>query len=330
MVGPSGCGKTTLLRMIAGLERPDYGQIKIAGRDVTLYPPERRDVSIVFQHFALFPNMNVIENVAYGLKMRRVPRRERMDQVQELLQLVGLQGLGHRRPNQLSAGQQQRVALARALAPQPKTLLLDEPLSALDASIRVRLRDELREMQRRLGITTIMVTHDQDEALAVADRVAVMNDGSLEQVGTPWSLYDAPETAFVAKFIGRGNYLAAVVKDHEISFGPLGTLPRGHETEALRPGPIVALIRPESVVLSAELNAREDRDPKTAPLSFDAVVKDVIFEGERSLVGLRTVGADIALEASVGGSEAPKWSALIGERVSVSIPVERIRWIKHA
>lgn len=207
IVGPSGCGKTTLLRVIAGLEQADAGRVVIGGRDATHLPPEKRNVGFVFQQFALFPNMNVAENIGYGLRRRRVNRQERERRVAELLAMIEMEGYDRRRPDQLSAGQQQRVALARALAPEPRTLLLDEPLSALDAAIRYQLRDELRRVQRRVGITTIMVTHDQEEALAIADRVAVMNEGCLEQVGTPWELYDRPRTHFVARFVGRGNFL---------------------------------------------------------------------------------------------------------------------------
>jgi thiamine transport system ATP-binding protein len=236
LVGPSGCGKTTLLRLIAGFEAPDAGDILFDGRSVLGVPPERRGIGLVFQNYALFPHMTVFQNVAYGLKFRPnpptpFPKREGgaplphpfplrlrrgsgrgkrgrgRGRVRELLELVGLSGLEDRMPSELSAGQQQRVALARALAPNPQVLLLDEPLSALDAKLRERLRLEIKKIQRTLKITTVYVTHDQEEALAVADRVAVMSVAHLEQIGTPHEVYNTPATEFVARFIGRGNIL---------------------------------------------------------------------------------------------------------------------------
>ncbi len=208
-LGPSGCGKTTLLRIIAGLEAQSAGRITQAGRDISTLPPARRDYGIVFQSYALFPNLDVAANVSYGLVNRRVPRAQRTARVTELLKLVGLPGSEARFPAQLSGGQQQRIALARALASSPGLLLLDEPLSALDAIVRVHLRQEIRSLQRKLGVTTIMVTHDQEEALAVADRIVVMNQGVIEQVGTPLQVYREPATPFVADFVGRINVLAA-------------------------------------------------------------------------------------------------------------------------
>jgi thiamine transport system ATP-binding protein len=221
LVGPSGCGKTTLLRLIAGFEAPDVGDILFDGRSVLGVPPERRGIGLVFQNYALFPHMTVFQNVAYGLKFQtssglfafashRLAKTSGPGEawrVRELLELVGLSGLEDRMPSELSAGQQQRVALARALAPNPQVLLLDEPLSALDAKLRERLRLEIKKIQRTLKITTIYVTHDQEEALAVADRVAVMSVAHLEQIGTPREVYNTPATEFVARFIGRGNIL---------------------------------------------------------------------------------------------------------------------------
>ena len=212
LVGPSGCGKTTTLRAIAGFERPDAGSVRIAGRDVSGVPPEDRDVGIVFQHYALFPHLDVRGNVAYGLRFRDPPGGAATDdRVDELLELVDLAGLGDRAPDQLSGGQQQRVALARALAPGPEVLLLDEPLSALDARLRERLRVTVRDVQRELGITTVYVTHDQAEALAVSDRVAVMREGRVEQVGTPEGVYREPASRFVAEFVGDNNVLEGTV-----------------------------------------------------------------------------------------------------------------------
>ena len=220
-LGPSGCGKTTLLRIIAGLEVQSAGRIEQAGRDISTLPPAERDYGIVFQSYALFPNLNVADNVAYGLVNRKTPRAQARTRVDELLQLVGLPGSQGKFPAQLSGGQQQRIALARALATKPGLLLLDEPLSALDALERVRLRREIRSLQQKLGVTTIMVTHDQEEALSVADRVVVMNHGVIEQVGTPLQVYGEPTSAFVADFIGKVNRLSAVVEGD-------GTLRCGH------------------------------------------------------------------------------------------------------
>ncbi len=207
-LGPSGCGKTTLLRIIAGLETQTAGRIEQAGRDISVLPPAERDYGIVFQSYALFPNLSVTENVAYGLVNRKQPRAQIQQRVDELLKLVGLPGSGPKFPAQLSGGQQQRIALARALATKPGLLLLDEPLSALDAIVRVHLRQEIRSLQRKLGVTTIMVTHDQEEALSVADRIVVMNQGVIEQVGTPMQVYRDPATPFVADFVGKINVLS--------------------------------------------------------------------------------------------------------------------------
>jgi iron(III) transport system ATP-binding protein len=207
-LGPSGCGKTTLLRIIAGLETQTAGRIEQAGRDISVLPPAERDYGIVFQSYALFPNLTVADNVAYGLVNRKLPRVQIHQRVDELLKLVGLPGSNAKFPAQLSGGQQQRIALARALATSPGLLLLDEPLSALDALERVRLRQEIRSLQRKLGVTTIMVTHDQEEALSVADRIVVMNQGVIEQVGTPMQVYRDPATPFVADFVGKINVLS--------------------------------------------------------------------------------------------------------------------------
>ena len=219
-LGPSGCGKTTLLRTIAGLEVQTVGQIEQDGRDISNLPPSERDFGIVFQSYALFPNLSVYDNVAYGLVSRKT-RKETIDaRVAELLQLVNLEDQSTKYPIQLSGGQQQRVALARALAPSPGLLLLDEPLSALDARVRQHLRHEIRSLQQRLGVTTIMVTHDQEEALTMADRVVVMNEGRVEQVGAPIEIYRNPQTAFVAKFIGNTNFFdCEVLGDSHIRFG---------------------------------------------------------------------------------------------------------------
>src|SRR5690606_13406734 len=212
-LGPSGCGKTTVLRMVAGFEEPTAGSITIGGRDVTHLRPNQRDIGMVFQAYALFPNMTVAQNVAFGLKVARVPKAEIDERVAEMLKLIKLPELADRYPYQLSGGQQQRVALARALAPRPKLLLLDEPLSALDAKVRVALREEIRQIQRDLGITTIFVTHDQEEALSMSDRIAVMHGGRADQIGSPFEIYNHPKTRFVASFVGTLNILKGSVTD---------------------------------------------------------------------------------------------------------------------
>jgi iron(III) transport system ATP-binding protein len=249
-LGPSGCGKTTLLRIIAGLESQTTGSIVQGGRDVSALPPAERDFGIVFQSYALFPNLTVAENVGYGLVSRGRARKETEARVGELLALVGLPDSGPKYPAQLSGGQQQRVALARALAISPGLLLLDEPLSALDARVRVRLRHEIRALQRRLGITTIMVTHDQEEALTMADRIVVMNHGSIEQIGAPMEVYRRPASPFVADFVGSMNFLdGKVAASGRIGVGSL-ELGCGGAAEGLGVGAAVKIaIRPEDVAV---------------------------------------------------------------------------------
>jgi putative spermidine/putrescine transport system ATP-binding protein len=212
LLGPSGCGKTTTLRMVAGFIEPSAGHVRLAGHDVTALPPWRRNAGMVFQSYALFPHMTVAQNVAFGLEMRKLPRADIERRVEEALSLVRLGGYGGRLPRQLSGGQQQRVALARALAIRPDVLLLDEPLSNLDAKLRQEVRVEIRELQRQLGLTTVMVTHDQEEALTMADRLVVMNEGSVRQVGTQRDLYERPADRFVAGFVGRTTFLAGTIE----------------------------------------------------------------------------------------------------------------------
>ena len=210
-LGPSGCGKTTLLRAIAGLDIQTTGRVEQAGQDISALPPSERDFGIVFQSYALFPNMSVNKNIAYGLENRKTSKADIRHRVEELLELVGLPEQGDKYPAQLSGGQQQRIALARAIAVSPGLLLLDEPLSALDAKVRVHLRHEVKDLQRRLGITTVMVTHDQEEGLTMADRIVVMDHGKIEQIGTPLEIYREPRTSFVADFIGTMNFVAGTV-----------------------------------------------------------------------------------------------------------------------
>ncbi|MBN1093630.1 ABC transporter ATP-binding protein [Blastococcus sp. TML/M2B] len=247
LLGPSGCGKTTALRAIAGFDRPDAGRVLLGDRDVTGVPANKRDAGMVFQAYSLFPNLTVAENVAFGLRVRRRDRAEQRTRAAELLELVGLADRGDRYPHQLSGGQQQRVALARALAVAPKVLLLDEPLSALDAQVRVQLREEIRRIQLELGITTVFVTHDQAEALSVADRVGVMRAGRLEQVAGPDELYERPATAFVAEFVGTMNRLPAT-----LSAGAVELLGVRRPVAGSAPaGAVEALVRPEALVVTA-------------------------------------------------------------------------------
>jgi putative spermidine/putrescine transport system ATP-binding protein len=292
-IGPSGCGKTTLLRLVAGFVRPDAGRIALRGRDVTQADPRSRQCGIVFQSYALFPHMSVRDNVAYPLRVRGVERSERAARADRMLELVGLSALADRLPAALSGGQQQRVALARALVFEPSALLLDEPLSALDAATRVAMRDEIRRIQREQAIATLLITHDQDEALSLADRIAVMRDGRLVQVGTPAAIYDRPANAFVATFVGRANVIEATARDADgvdTPLGPLATLPHGLPRGAR----VALLVRPERIVT---LGAGEGGDN-----ALDVAVEhDKFFGATRALVA-RAGHGRLALETS---SRAP-------------------------
>jgi len=246
-LGPSGCGKTTLLRAIAGLDIQTRGRIVQAGQDISDLPPSARDFGIVFQSYALFPNLTIRRNIAFGLENIGLPREKIRRRVDELLDLVGLPDQGEKYPAQLSGGQQQRIALARAIAMSPGLLLLDEPLSALDAKVRVHLRHEVKELQRKLGVTTVMVTHDQEEALAMADRIVVMRDGVIEQIGPPTEIYREPRSLFVADFIGEMNQLAAVAEDGDaVRVGEVTLDSRQHD---FKPGEqVIAAIRPDDLI----------------------------------------------------------------------------------
>ena len=275
-LGPSGCGKTTTLRMIAGFELPSAGTIQIDGKDVTNAPPNRRNVGMVFQSYALFPNMTVADNIAFGLKLRGTTRDAIRRRVGELLELIHLQDRGERYPFQLSGGQQQRVALARALAIEPTVLLLDEPLSALDAKIRVALRHEIRQIQRQLGITTVYVTHDQEEALELSDRIVVMSEGRVEQVGTPFEIYNFPATPFVASFVGTLNAVEARIVD-----GPGGVLDLGghrirttSRVDGSAGEPVMVALRPEMITLVGI-----DGGPEDGVNRVPATIADVAFLG---------------------------------------------------
>jgi len=256
LLGPSGCGKTTALRIIAGLESLDSGKVTVGEKDISKVPAHKRNMGMVFQAYSLFPNLTVEENVAFGLQMRKVSKHLRIKKAQELLELVGLPTHAQRFTHQLSGGQQQRVALARALAFSPEILLLDEPLSALDAQVRVNLREEIRRLQISLGTTTVFVTHDQEEAMSISDRVGVMSNGVLEQIDTPDVLYNAPATAFVANFVGVMNRIPADLTDGKVNIFGKNLVASKNGTET---GKIVALLRPETILVkksSSQGNAK--------------------------------------------------------------------------
>jgi len=283
-LGPSGCGKTTILRMLAGFESPSSGHIVFDGQDVTQVRTNQRNVGMVFQSYALFPNMTVAQNIGFGLKVANVPQNQIDARVQEMLALIKLDKLADRYPWQMSGGQQQRVALARALANQPKVLLLDEPLSALDAKIRISLREEIRSLQRALNITTVFVTHDQEEALSISDRIVVLNEGGVEQIGTPSEIYNFPRTRFVASFIGTLNQVNATVADVAAGIVTVGEqrLTSSQPLTGLQAGQRCLLaLRPEAVSLGS---------PEAGKNNLQAVVDDVSFLG--SIVRIRTKAND--------------------------------------
>jgi putative spermidine/putrescine transport system ATP-binding protein len=302
LLGPSGCGKTTTLRMVAGFVEPDRGQILIAGEDVTNLPPYRRDTGMVFQSYALFPHMSVAQNIAFGLQNVGRPAGKIRERVAAMLDLIELPHLADRRPRELSGGQQQRVALARALALDPKVLLLDEPFSNLDAQLRVRMREELRQLIRRVDITTLFVTHDQEEALSLADRIVVMSKGKVEQIGTPEDVYARPESEFVAGFIGRCSIIAGAVKDG-IFRSPSGLALRCDAPT----GPCKVAIRPEMVRI-----VEEGSDAFSAQIrhsSFAGAVthltlgigEDILLADHAFPVGFRPVAND-SVRVSINGN----------------------------
>jgi iron(III) transport system ATP-binding protein len=318
-LGPSGCGKTTLLRIIAGLERQNAGTVLMRGRDVTGLPPSQRNYGIVFQSYALFPNLTVAGNVAYGLETRHVDRARIAARVAELLDLVHLPAHRHRYPAQLSGGEQQRVALARALAPSPSLLLLDEPLSALDARVRLALRQEIKSLQKRLGITTIMVTHDQEEALAMADRIVVMNHGGVEQVGTPGEIYMTPRSLFVARFVGQMNLLPATAEDRP-GWVRMGTVAlRLHACEALPAGTRVTLaIRPEELVIGPPARHAEN--------GVTMRVRALQFLGAFTRVTLTLPGDDVAtLECDVAAGALAEVGAKEESDLALALPPAALR-----
>ncbi|MFM7218612.1 MAG: putative 2-aminoethylphosphonate ABC transporter ATP-binding protein [Nodosilinea sp.] len=319
LLGPSGCGKTTLLRIISGLEQQSQGRVIQGGKDVSNLPPSMRDFGIVFQSYALFPNLTANQNVAYGLQNQKVPKPQIEARVTELLTMVGLEGMGHKYPAQLSGGQQQRVALARALALSPGLLLLDEPLSALDVQVRVKLRTEIADLQRQLGITTVMVTHDQAEALAMADRIVVMDKGYIAQVGTPNSIYQSPQTPFVANFIGVMNFLDGVVETADtvrcgniLLSAPHNTVPPGQA--------ITIAIRPEDIRVVDALPST----PLPNPVEAEVISREFLGSGYRlelSLAG--NARQPITLEISANRARSMGIDSL--EALTIQLPPEMIR-----
>ena len=306
LLGPSGCGKTTMLRIIAGLELPDAGgRVLFDGKDMTSVPIERRNVGMVFQSYALFPNMSVADNIGYGLKIRGMPRKERAARVAELVALTNISGLENRRVDQLSGGQRQRVALARAVAIRPGILLLDEPLTALDAALRDRLRGELNRLLRALGITTIYVTHDQSEAMELGDRVVVMQKGAIAQIGTPREIYFKPGNRFVAEFIGAANIIEAPVESGHLVL-PGGRQPIGSEATL---SAAVAMIRPETIRVV---------EAGSAPLS--GTIDSVSFIGDRQrMVVSGATGKFLTVDAP------NTVRARAGERIGLLIAPDAIR-----
>lgn len=310
LLGPSGCGKTTVLRMVAGFEEPTAGGIQIDGRDVTGLKSNSRNIGMMFQAYALFPNMTVADNVAFGLKVKGVPKAEREARVAEMLALIGLSEMGGRYPFQLSGGQQQRVALARALAPSPSVLLLDEPLSALDAKVRVSLRNQIRQIQQDLGITTIFVTHDQEEAMSISDRIVVMNGGVADQVGAPFEIYNRPRTRFVANFVGTLNTFEVEVLDalsgRVALAGQTLTLPEAPLTAPA--GKLLAVaLRPEALRLG-RLSDAEAVVP--------AKVTDVHFLGSVIRLKADMAGATVSLDTFNRPDTPPP---VVGSSVDVSL-----------
>ncbi|HOJ00832.1 MAG TPA: ABC transporter ATP-binding protein [Anaerolineaceae bacterium] len=295
-LGPSGCGKTTTLRMIAGFEQPDEGTIRLGNQDITVISPNQRDIGMVFQAYALFPNMNVRQNIAFGLKMKKTPKAEIEKRVDEVLEMVRLKDTAKRFPHQLSGGQQQRIALARALAVRPRVLLLDEPLSALDAEVRVALRGEIRRIQSDLAITTVYVTHDQEEALSISDQVVVMNNGIIQQVGTPEEIYRSPATRFVATFIGTANqFFGNVAGECKVQSNGL-TITTRKLSDFSSGQKVVVLVRPELIIVS---NAQPDTNSGN---TIPGMVETITFHGAVTRLGVHVnqqrVVADITMTSS--------------------------------
>lgn len=317
LLGSSGCGKTTTLRIIAGLEMPDEGQVFLEGKDVTALEPEDRDVNTVFQNYALFPHMTVAENIGYGLKLKRVPKSEIKKRVREMLELVQLPGYEKRKPSELSGGQKQRVAIARALINNPRVLLLDEPLGALDLQLRRAMQAELKRLQKKLGITFIYITHDQEEAINMSDRIAVMNQGRFEQIGTPDEIYNHPKTSYVATFVGNANILEGTAERIEggkvLVHFDCGSAMVETEDKNLKPGEKVTLaIRSENILLD-----------ESASIGMEAIVKEKSFAAGQLRVtltlpgGKELIASRYGIDANVGVGQKVCWNFRPGDAVLV-------------
>nr|WP_256515211.1 ABC transporter ATP-binding protein [Alsobacter ponti] len=311
LLGPSGCGKTTLLRIIAGFQRQDAGEIVVDGDRIDARPAHKRDIGMVFQDYAVFPHLTVAENIAFGLRARRMGDADVRARVDEGLRMVRLEGLGQRLPSELSGGQQQRVGLARAMAIRPKLLLMDEPLSNLDAKLRVDLREDIRDIQKRLGITTIYVTHDQEEALAISDRICVMDRGVVEQVGTPFEVYRAPRRRFAAAFVGTMNFVAADSDGGRVRIGPL-TLP---VAAPARDGFQLA-IRPENVVVGAPT----DGDARGA-IRLEGAVRKITFLGREAHYTLSTPVGEIVAQVADPTRELLD---VEGRTIAIALPYDKV------
>jgi iron(III) transport system ATP-binding protein len=316
LLGPSGCGKTTILRMISGFELPTSGKIFIDGEDVTSTPPNKRPTAMVFQNYALFPHMTVAQNIIYGPKIHGEPPDIARQKAEGVMKLVGLEKLGKRSPSQLSGGQQQRVSLARSLIMEPKVLLLDEPLSNLDAKLRVSMRLEIRKLQQRVGITSIYVTHDQEEAMSLSDRVVILKDGIVQQIGTPLEVYARPDNCFVADFIGKANFLETVVKqvisDEQVVINLLGqrlTIPKVKKTFK-KDEKAFLVLRPESIILE-----------KKKPDSITGTIHEIVFLGNQMTYLVELSGQLVTVEMS-NPQECECFQK--GEEVSIRLPVKSL------
>jgi iron(III) transport system ATP-binding protein len=316
LLGPSGCGKTTILRMISGFELPSSGQIFIDQEDVTSTPPNKRPTAMVFQNYALFPHMTVAQNIIYGPKIHGESPEIARKRAEEVMKLVGLEKLGNRSPSQLSGGQQQRVSLARSLIMEPKVLLLDEPLSNLDAKLRISMRLEIRKLQQRVGITSIYVTHDQEEAMSLSDRIVILKDGSIQQIGTPLEVYARPDNCFVADFIGKANFLDTVVEkvisDKQVVINLLGqklTVPEMKKTFK-KDEKALLVLRPESIQLS-----------KKSPDTITGTIREIVFLGNQMTYIVDIAGQSVTVEMS-----NPQEQELFhkNEEVSIHLPIKSL------
>ena len=326
-LGPSGCGKTTLLRAVAGLDIQSRGSVSQDGEDISRLPPSERDFGIVFQSYALFPNLTIEKNIAFGLENSGISRKIIDERTAELLTLVGLPEQGKKYPAQLSGGEQQRIALARAIALKPGLLLLDEPLSALDAKVRVSLRHEIKELQRKLGVTTIMVTHDQEEGLSMGDRIVVMNHGVIEQIGTPIEIYRDPKSLFVADFIGEMNQLAATaVSPNTVKIGNADFSCIAHTYSSNVP--VIATIRPEDIIPHASgTRSPEAKDAISSPNNIiDVNIVDMEFLGAYWRAGLRGKPlGDVRLVANFSINAIRRMDLTVGKTLSIDLSPERLK-----